>query len=94
MDEKRPDPATMIGLHKLAGAVGDGLVPELYALLADRPDLLSSSENVISFPAGRARLPRRSPHALSTIARAADGDKILAFPQPVSPTHSVMKNKA
>lgn len=94
MDEKRPDPATMIGLHKLAGDAGDGLVPELYALLADRPDLLSSSENVIAFPAGRARLPRRSVHALSTIARAMDGDKILAFPQPVSPAHGAMKSKA
>ncbi|KQV38175.1 MULTISPECIES: hypothetical protein [unclassified Rhizobium] len=89
MYEKRPDQATMIGLHKLAGEVGDGLVPELYAFLADRPEPFGALENVMPFPIGRARLPRRSPHAIPTIARAADDDNILTFPQPALPIDGI-----
>ncbi len=33
MRDEHPDPSLFIGLHKLAEQTGDGLVPELYALL-------------------------------------------------------------
>ena len=36
MKEERPDASLFIGLHKLAEQNGDGLVPELYALLSER----------------------------------------------------------
>lgn len=94
MDDNRPDQATMIGLHKLAGEPGDGLMPELYAFLNQTPEALSVSENIVSFPAGRARLPRRSPHAIPTIARVAGGDNLLAFRQRVLPADAMFRNKA
>lgn len=86
MNEMRSDPVTMIGLHRLAADVDGGLVPELYAVLADRPRVLAASENVVPFPVGQASLPRRSLHAIPAIARARDGDTILLFPQPSLPS--------
>lgn len=38
MNEERPDISLLIGLHKLAEQNGDGMVPELYAVLAARGD--------------------------------------------------------
>ena len=42
MREERPDASLFIGLHKLAEQTGDGMVPELYALLTQNepaPDM-------------------------------------------------------
>ena len=50
MNEQGPDPSLLIGLHKLAEQNGDGLVPELYALLAERPQSATSDTNVVPFP--------------------------------------------
>lgn len=51
MTEERPDASLLIGLHKLAEQNGDGFVPELYALLAARPQ--ADRVNVVPFPAER-----------------------------------------
>ncbi|CAD7050738.1 hypothetical protein REJC140_01678 [Pseudorhizobium endolithicum] len=56
MREERPDASLFIGLHKLAEQNGDGLVPELYALLADRQQLGPDMTNVIAFPADRPEM--------------------------------------
>lgn len=55
MTEQRPDASLLIGLHKLAEQNGDGLVPELYALLAQPspPDIT----NVVPFPTERPAAP-------------------------------------
>jgi len=58
MTEERPDASLFIGLHKLAEQNGDGLVPELYALLTARAeasaDMGPDMTNVVAFPAGLA----------------------------------------
>ena len=81
MDEKRPDPAMMIGLHKLAGAVGDGLVPELYALLTRRAEIMESA-NVTAFPLSSARPPARAAAFEGRPALEARNDNVVAFPAP------------
>lgn len=55
MTEQRPDASLLIGLHKLAEQNGDGLVPELYALLA-QPSLPDTT-NVVPFPSERPTAP-------------------------------------
>ncbi|MBW6423208.1 hypothetical protein KX729_17255 [Rhizobium sp. XQZ8] len=50
MNEERRDASLFIGLHKLAAQNGDGLVPELYALLTARAE--ADMTNVVTFPAG------------------------------------------
>ncbi len=80
MNDDRPDQMTMIGLHKLADEIGGGMLPALYELLS--PHLAAEdidAINVMPFPADRVRLPRRSPHAISTIAHARGGE-VLPFP--------------
>lgn len=56
MNEERPDVSLFIGLHKLAEQNGDGLVPELYALLSARAesatDTAPDMTNVVAFPSG------------------------------------------
>lgn len=58
MNEERRDMSLFIGLHKLAAQNGDGLVPELYALLSARAkvaaEISSDMSNVVAFPAGSA----------------------------------------
>ena len=81
MNDERPDAFMMIGLHKLAAQNGDGLVPELYALLTRRAEMLDS-ENVTEFPLASARPPARAasfegPHGLE-----ARNDNVVAFPRP------------
>ncbi len=71
MREERPDASLFIGLHKLAEQNGDGLVPELYALLADRQQMEADMTNVVSFPAGRRE-------ASSQAVPAAPG-RVLSF---------------
>lgn len=50
MSEERRDSSLLIGLHKLAEQNGDGLVPELYALLAGRRDAPADMTNVVPMP--------------------------------------------
>lgn len=48
-NDDRRDGSLLIGLHKLAEHSGDGLVPELYALMAAREE--AEANNVIAFKA-------------------------------------------
>lgn len=57
MNEDRGDQTMLIGLHKLAQQSGDGLVPELYALLTRRPDELEEDDCIVRFPIGQTRPP-------------------------------------
>nr|WP_117191638.1 hypothetical protein [Rhizobium terrae] len=50
MNEERHDTSLFIGLHKLAAQNGDGLVPELYALLTARAETTPDMTNVVAFP--------------------------------------------
>jgi hypothetical protein len=71
----------MIGLHKLAAQNGDGLIPELYALLTRRAEMLES-ENVTEFPVANARPPARAVTFEGTQALEARNDNVVAFPAP------------
>lgn len=51
MRDERPDTSLFIGLHKLAEQNGEGLVPELYEILASRSREDWRDDNVIRFPA-------------------------------------------
>lgn len=81
MNDEIPDAFMMIGLHKLAAQNGDGLVPELYALLTRRADMLES-ENVTEFPLASVRPPARAASFENVPALAARNDNVVAFPQP------------
>lgn len=76
MSNERPDQFTMIGLHKLASQLNDGLVPELYELLSHRARLVEDNPNVMEFPVWQARPPARSVLGLAPAPR----DNILPFP--------------
>lgn len=71
----------MIGLHKLAAQNGDGLIPELYALLTRRAEMLES-ENVTEFPVASARPPARVSTFEGASALEARNDNVVAFPAP------------
>jgi hypothetical protein len=77
MSDDRPDGLTMIGLHKLASVNGEGLVPELYALMSQR-DTVPYSLNVIAFPRQAARPPGDVP-AVAFGRDAATGRNVVAF---------------
>lgn len=79
MSDERPEAFMMIGLHKLAAQNGDGLVPELYALLTRRADMLQS-ENVTEFPLASARPPTRAVSFENTHGLEARNDNVVAFP--------------
>ncbi|WP_439624256.1 hypothetical protein [Shinella sp.] len=81
MNDKRPEAFMMIGLHKLAAQNGDGLVPELYALLTRRAEVLET-ENVTEFPVQNARPPSRTASFEGTSALEARNDNVVAFPVP------------
>ncbi|MGD9477538.1 hypothetical protein [Shinella sp. G-2] len=81
MNDERPEAFMMIGLHKLAAQNGDGLVPELYALLTRRADMLQSA-NVTEFPLLNARPPARVAAFEGASALEARNDNIVAFPMP------------
>ena len=81
MNEERPEAFMMIGLHKLAAQNGDGLVPELYALLTRRAEMLESA-NVTAFPVASARPPARTTGFEPVEAHQARNDNVLAFPAP------------
>ena len=71
----------MIGLHTLAARNGDGLVPELHALLTRRACLLDSA-NVVEFPVNDARPPARRAAFEGGIALDAPNDNVVAFSSP------------
>jgi len=79
VSDERPEAFMMIGLHKLAAQNGDGLVPELYALLTRRADMLQS-ENVTEFPLASARPPARAVSFENTHGLEARNDNVVAFP--------------
>ena len=81
MSDERPEAFMMIGLQKLAAQNGDGLVPELYALLTRREKMLES-ENVTEFPFASARPPARTSAFEATHALEARNDNVVAFPMP------------
>jgi hypothetical protein len=96
VSDERPEAFMMIGLHKLAAQNGDGLVPELYALLTRRADMLESG-NVAEFPLHSARRPARvaafegaavhpedkgALEARNDPALEARNDNVVAFPVP------------
>lgn len=66
MKEDRPDPALYIGLHKLAQQNGEGLVPELYALLS-RTDEDTVATNVVPLAGARPRSTDRMRHGPAVI---------------------------
>lgn len=59
MNEGSRDGSLLIGLHKLAQQGGDGLVPELYALLSQPREDSKTLSNVVQFP-GAAQGERAS----------------------------------
>ncbi len=81
MSDERPEAFMMIGLHKLAAQNGDGLVPELYALLTRRAEIMESA-NVTAFPLQDARPPARSASFEGASALEARNDNVVAFPRP------------
>lgn len=71
----------LIGLHRLAAQNGDGLVPELYALLMRERRLQAENPNVATFPVWEARPPARDiPFAPVAQAETETGDNVTAFP--------------
>ena len=81
MSDERPEAFMMIGLHKLAAQNGDGLVPELYALLSRRAEIMES-ENVTEFPLHSVRPPARPAAFEGVPALEARNDNVVAFPEP------------
>ncbi|KAB1087612.1 hypothetical protein F4V91_14950 [Neorhizobium galegae] len=70
MNEEPRDASLFIGLHKLAEQNGDGLVPELYALLTRRAEAAADMTNVVVLPKtirGTADVP------------SGDSARVLAF---------------
>jgi hypothetical protein len=51
MNDEPRDASLLIGLHKLAAQNGEGLVPELYALLSARSEAAPDMTNVVPLPA-------------------------------------------
>lgn len=81
MNDERPEAYMMIGLHKLAAQNGDGLVPELYALLTRRAEMLDAP-NITEFPASSARPPARAAAFEGEIPLEARNDNVVAFRRP------------
>jgi hypothetical protein len=85
VNDERPEAFMMIGLHKLAAQNGDGLVPELYALLTRRAQMLEDNPNVSEFPVHEARMRARVMPYDAAAALESHGDNVVAFPKPVMP---------
>jgi hypothetical protein len=73
MSDKTPNEFMMIGLHKLAAERGDGLIPELLALYAERQRLAMQAPNVVAFP-DELTSPA-SAHPLGNVGN----DNVIAF---------------
>jgi hypothetical protein len=71
MNEERRDTSLFIGLHKLAEQNGDGLVPELYALLTRRTEAAADMTNVVVLP--------KTVRAAPAEASSSDSARVLAF---------------
>lgn len=79
MNDKEMPGFTLLGLHGLAAPNGDGLVPELLALLTERAHAETTggpSAAVVAFP---ARVPR-PPVSGSGAPDGGRNDNIVAFP--------------
>ncbi|MCV3735746.1 hypothetical protein OCK02_05985 [Rhizobium sp. TRM96647] len=86
MSSDRPDGFMMIGLHKLAAQNGDGLIPELHALLTREARMQAENPNVSVFPVWEARPPARAvPFEPTDDAPVAAADNVVAFPQRIVP---------
>lgn len=82
MNSDRPDGFMMIGLHKLAAQNGDGLIPELYALLTREARMQAENPKVSVFPVWETRPPARAvPFEPTGEAPVEAGDNVVAFPQ-------------
>ncbi len=71
MNEERRDTSLFIGLHKLAEQNGDGLVPELYALLTGRAETAADMTNVVVMP--------RVERGTMVEASSTESARVLAF---------------
>jgi hypothetical protein len=71
MNNELRDVSLLIGLHKLAAQNGDGLVPELYALLSARSDAAPDITNVVALPA--------APKSAETCLGPGEAGRNLAF---------------
>lgn len=88
MNGDKPDGFMMIGLHRLAAQNGDGLIPELYALLTREARMQEERPNVSIFPVWEARSPARAmPFEAAGQPPAVAGDNVIAFPQRAAPPH-------
>ncbi len=88
MSSDKPDGFMMIGLHKLAAQNGDGLIPELYALLTREARMQAENPNVSVFPVWEARSPARAmPFEPAERTPAGAGDNVIAFPQRAARPH-------
>lgn len=67
MRDEHADSSLLIGLHKLAEQNGDGMVPELYALLAERRQADRDMANVVPLPRGRDAASSVAPRGPSRI---------------------------
>lgn len=80
MNGDKPDGFMMIGLHKLAAQNGDGLIPELYNLLARESRFRAENPNVTEFPVWEARPPARDIPFEQRETTGAARDNVIAFP--------------
>jgi hypothetical protein len=71
MKEERRDTSLFIGLHKLAEQNGDGLVPELYALLTRRTEAAADMTNVVVLP--------KTVRGTVVEAASAESARVLSF---------------
>lgn len=71
MNEEPRDASLFIGLHKLAEQNGDGLVPELYALLTRRAEAAADMTNVVVLP--------KTIRGAETEVSPAESARVLAF---------------
>lgn len=86
MSSDKPDGFMMIGLHKLAAQNGDGLIPELYALLTRDARMRAENPNVEVFPVWETRAPAREvPFAAGGEGPADKADNVVAFPSHAVP---------
>ena len=74
MSDQTPNEFLMIGLHKLAAERGDGLIPELAALYADRQRRTMESSNVVRFPEELT-----SPASAFAGEQVVGNDNVIAF---------------
>jgi hypothetical protein len=86
MTTKEPrDGSLLIGLHKLAEQNGDGLVPELFALLSGQAPLTQddgATHNVVAFPGGKPATAVVRRHSVSAEPTEQAGATVLPLRRP------------